>query len=427
MRKFVLLCCLIVMALIVSCESDTPSTGSSDCSISEQNSIVYDILKDSYLWYEHVPDVDPATYSSPSQLLEELKYSFRDKWSHISTKKEYNQYYEEGRYQGMGFSAAFDNSGRLWIEFVFKDSPADKKGIKRSDEILKINDRAVSLFADLNAVWDEIYRYETADIELRTASIPDLHYDWVTINTVLHSEIILEITGKAVGYLVFTGFIEPSVNELDTVFSHFKDENVNELILDLRYNGGGRLSVAKHLAGLISGSDTNDQVFVQILHNNKYSRYNDAMYFTSQSPANALGLERVFIISTENTCSASEIMINSLEPYMEVFVIGDATCGKPVGMYPHEFCDSVLLPIEFKTANALGNTDYFNGLQPDCGSIDDLTHDFGDLEEDSLKTALNYIENGPCTGQTGAARIMKSKKLQQMNQRKGLRREIRAF
>ncbi len=433
MKKFTLLVFPLFIILLIACSSDSSDESSDrtsdECPVSEKNQIVYEIMKDMYLWYDQIPDVNPEAYNSPEELLEDLKYEL-DKWSFIMTQEEFNRYYEEGKYPGMGFSAAFDDEGRLWVEYVEANSPADIAGMKRTDEILQINGINISAFADLYALWDEIYRYDYAQITINASNgsvstLPPLYWNWVTIKTVFYSNVITTDGGTKVGYMVFNGFIEPSINELDSVFSNFKSENIDELILDLRYNGGGSLDVAAYLASLISCPATDNDIFLNLIFNDKYPDYYP-FYFTDST--NALGLSRVFVITTESTCSASEAVIDGLAPSIEVVVIGSATCGKPVGMMSYEICDIVLVPITFWTTNSDGISPYFDGISPDCPAEDDLTKAFGDETENSLATAIYYIDNyGSCSSLGTAERTMQSTDSRQKNQRYGLWREIRAF
>jgi C-terminal processing protease CtpA/Prc len=422
---------VLMMMILISCSGGGGSgedDANAQCSQNWQNGYVYDLLQDTYLWYNQVAEgVDHTNFTSPAALLESVRPAI-DRWSYITSKDNYYNYSEEGKFYGMGCSVEFDLNKNLWVRFVYDGSPADEAGIARSDEILSINGRSSSLFADLEAVWDEIYRYESAEVEFRTQSgwtqTRTLASDWVTINAVLHRDLI-EIDDVKIGYLVFKTFIEPAEAELDAAFAYFKRQGVDELILDLRYNGGGRISIALHLASLIAGENTNDEVFCKTHHNDKYSRYDAADLFSL--PTYALGLDRVFVISTSSTCSASELIINGLSPFMEVVQVGGSTCGKPVGMYAHDFCDSVILPIEFKSANAQDETDYFDGLAPTCAAEDDLTRQFGDQEEEALKTALYYIANGACPDPMDTVRSLQAEGPLPINELTGFRREIGAF
>ncbi|NNF98325.1 MAG: peptidase [Desulfobacteraceae bacterium] len=419
-----------VVVALISCGGGGGGGGGDpapECSVSGKNQFVYEVMKDSYLWYDSVPDVDYTVYSSPDQLLDVLRYPL-DHWSYIESKAAFDQYYEEGRYLGMGFSLKFDASQNLWVAFVFEDSPAAVFGFERTDQIISINDRPVSEFHDMTAVWNELYRYTSADILKRaddhTVQTITIAYDNVNIDTVLHKEIFTVGTTN-VGYLVFESFIEQSSSELDTVFAEFKAANIEELILDLRYNGGGRMSVAQHLAGLIGGSVTEHGVFQEYRHNENYSDYDDTLLFTN--PPNSLGLDVVYVLSTGDTCSASESIINGLNPFIDVILIGDTTCGKPVGMYVKEICDMVLLPIQFRNLNAHGTTDYFDGFSPIHSVDDDLRNAFGDPDEDMLEMALYHIEHGGFPPVITHATPFRKSDVRRKNELHGLRREIGAF
>ncbi len=213
---------------------------------------------------------------------------------------------------------------------------------------------------------------------------------------------VFEVEGRKVGYLFFRNFVRPSVAALDEAFAALREAGVRELVLDLRYNGGGLVDVAVHLASLIGGSPLRDQVFAESRHNDRNVRRNETLRFTN--PAGALALDRLVVIATPDTASASELVINSLRPFMPVVVVGDRTYGKPVGQYGLPFCDKVLAPVAFSMVNADGRGDYFDGLAADCVAGDDLDHDLGAPEEASLAEALRFIATGTCSAPVTATR-----------------------
>jgi carboxyl-terminal processing protease len=140
-----------------------------------------------------------------------------------------------------------------------------------------------------------------------------------------------------------------------------------------------------------------------------------------------LNLDRVIVITSEQTCSASELVINCLKPFIDVVLVGSNTCGKPVGMIGYDLFDKHISPIEFKTVNADGEGDYFDGIPPTCDSEDDLMKQFGDEEESSLAEALNYVRNGSCTSDSLAAKTVKVKRPRKEVPMRGFRKEIGAF
>ncbi len=430
MKKVLVLCNILMMSFLLSCGGGGGGEDMSECSKNRKNEFVYNILHDYYLWYNEVPHEDFKKYSSPEVLLESLKYKYRDKWSYITNADEYDQFYEDGKYIGFGFSFIREDNDDMTIRFVYKDSPADKAGMKRSDKVLTFNG---TTFDDLSKTeYDNIFdddigeahtfRIRSQDNSERTVVIAK---EWVHINTVLHHE-IMNVNDTDIGYLVFKSFIEPSEKELNTVFTEFKNNNVEELILDLRYNGGGRLSVAEHLGSLINSVITANRTFIKIKHNNKYTSYDEDIQFEAEN--NTLDLDRIIVLTTENTCSASETIINGMKPYIDVVVIGDETCGKPVGMYSNRFCDIVLLPIEFETVNVNGQGGYYNGISYNCYSEDDLTKEFGDIEEGQLKTALYFLANDNCPSVSAAIKATEEvKSVSPLPKLSGLKREIGAY
>jgi hypothetical protein len=190
--------------------------------------------------------------------------------------------------------------------------------------------------------------------------------------------------------------VQPSVEALNTAFTQLRDQGATELVLDLRYNGGGLVSVAQHLGGLIGGPPLEGQVFVQFTHNDKQSSRNTAYRF--EAKPQALAVSRLVVIATRGSASASEAIINGLRPFMDVKVVGDATYGKPVGQYGFDFCEKVLYPVAFLVTNARGEADYFAGIPADCAAADDVDHALADPREASLAEALYVVRNGRCSG-----------------------------
>jgi carboxyl-terminal processing protease len=228
---------------------------------------------------------------------------------------------------------------------------------------------------------------------------------------------------RKVGYLVFKGFIQPSFKELDEAVEFFNAEGIDDLILDLRYNGGGQTSVANYLASMIGGEGLAGQPFAKYLYNENQAadeNFTDNLKLVEPN----LGLDRLITIATRATASASEMVINGLTPFMPVFIVGSNTYGKPMGMNAWYSNDNqyAYVPVTFKIANANDEGDYFLGLPADSNVADDLTRAFGDPEEGMLKEALRFIETGTFSG--GFA--TKSLVLQPFEQMTGLRAEIGA-
>jgi hypothetical protein len=205
-----------------------------------------------------------------------------------------------------------------------------------------------------------------------------------------------------VGYIFFRNFVEPSFAALDAAFVSLGAERIDDLILDLRYNGGGLVNVAQHLASYIGGVRTEGQIFGEYFHNDKQAALNRILRF-EKKPAVA-PLDRLIVITTGWSASASELVINGLRPFMPVIIIGDRTYGKPVGQGVFTFCDKALAPVAFVLRNANGEGDFFGGFAPTCAAADDLDFQIGDPNEASLNEALVFAGTDACSPTSAGAR-----------------------
>jgi len=438
-RRWILLGAIVGISLMSSCGGGGGSSNDSysyapwsipyapeSCSIEDQNRFVYRLMKDVYYWYDKVPDdIDVTAFESPEELLDSLRYSELDKWSFITQRESYYNWLEKGKYIGIGIRVTYDQEGNLRIAYVCSDSPADKAGLKRGDIILAINGKTVEEI-EQNNLWNTIFGEDEVGVEVSlrvqkaSGKIEEIQLkkNIVTIQPVYLTK-VFNVGDKKVGYIVFLTFIEPAYDALKSAFQEFKSEGIEELIIDLRYNGGGEGSIARELASLISGVKEN-YVFINFYHNDKHSNYNWNYKFENMEES--LHLSRVIVLTSSSTCSASEMLINGLKPYIDVITIGSTTCGKPVGMYSYEFCDKIINPITFEMKNAQGEGGYFDGIPATCPATDNLTVELGNETEDMLKEAIYYIENGKCSQVTKVALpTMKEVNLS------GFRREIGAF
>lgn len=383
---FALLFAASLMA--VSCGNDN------DDHVAYVNSQIYAMMQEVYLWNNHLPsNVDPDAYETPAAYMEALRYDQYDKWSTVLTEEDFNAYFEEGTMVGYGFTVIADYSGNIWIAFVYRNTSAASNGVKRSWMISKIDGQSVSTnnFGSLigepaiGASADFVFINEMGSEVNLTLTMAEL-----SLTPVLHSEVI-EQGNSTVGYLVFQDFIETAPVEIDEVFNAFSDSGITELIIDLRYNGGGSVSVAEHIAGWILGKNFANQPFLYYEHNEILSDMMDTMY-TVPAKASGFDLSRVFFIGTTNTASASELIITGVEPFIPSILAGSPTHGKPVGMYAIPIKDYVTLPVCFKYSNGEHEGDFYSGIQPTLPAADDFTRNFGDPDEASLKVILDYIE-----------------------------------
>ena len=229
----------------------------------------------------------------------------------------------------------------------------------------------------------------------------------VTIPTVSLTQVV-DVDGRKVGYLFFRNFVRPSAAALNDAFAALKTAGATELVLDLRYNGGGLVDIAVQLASLIGGARVSGQVMINWIHNDKVGPVLNKVTRFLETPEQTLNLQRLVVITTRSSASASELIINSLRPYMPVTVIGDTTYGKPVGQYGFNFCEKVLVPVAFSLKNVNNEGDFFDGIAADCTAPDDITHQLGDPAEASYAEALTFIRTGACSARAeGAARTLR--------------------
>ena len=390
---------LLVVAGLVSCKKEpvTPSKTSGTLDNTQINNQFYGLLKDWYLWYDKIPEVNPADYNEPGSLLDAVRYDSLDKWSYVTTQAEFNQYFNEGIFVGYGFRYGLYNDGSIRVVYLYKDSPLRDYGVKRGWKLLKVNGTTVnrnsdfvSLFGDNQAGVTNEFTFESPEGKQETFTAAKRQ---VKINTVLYADTV-SAGNELAGHIVFEGFIGPSVPELDSAFQFFAGQHISDLILDMRYNGGGSLGVALYLSSLIAGNKVGSQVFAKLENNDKHTDQNEIMKLDSLP--NLLNINRIFILTSRGTASASEMVVNCLKPYMDVKLIGDTTYGKPVGMYTFTMkgSDLAFVPICFRLLNADDQGNYFNGIPVDIPAMDDFALGFGDPKEAGFHAALYYIENG---------------------------------
>jgi hypothetical protein len=248
----------------------------------------------------------------------------------------------------------------------------------------------------------------------------------VTETPVQNVHTLMAPNGSLVGYMLFNDHVGTAESELIAAFSQLKSAGVHDLVLDIRYNGGGYLDIASEVAFMVAGpGPTTGQTFELAQFNSKHPSVNPVtgatltpvdFHATTQGFSTTAGqalptlnLTRVFLLTTANTCSASEAIINGLRGVnVEVIQIGSTTCGKPYGFYPADNCGVTYFSIQFQGINAQSFGNYPDGftpqntlategvLLPGCSVADDYTHQLGDTAEGMLASALSYQSNGAC-------------------------------
>lgn len=414
MKKLIFLT-FIILVLFSSCKKpeDPPVIIDNKLTDAMARDSLYFLMKQWYYWYDLMPDVTKENYSDPYDLMDAMRYKEFDKWSFVA---DYNEFIAEmqGEFVGHGIRIGIDDALKARIAMIYSQSPLYLEGVRRGWIIKSINGYDIAqIIVDGDAVaYNDVLGPGTAGItntfvfvkpdgtEVEISSTKKSF----TINSVLLYDTLNLSNGKSTGLLVFESFIQPSSEELEVAFEYFKSCNINDLILDLRYNSGGYLYVATNLASYIAGNTLagNKSIFAVLKYNDKNQKYNESYPFELTDWP--LSLNRLVVITSRLTASASEAVMNGLKPYMEVVSIGDTTSGKPVGMNGWSVGEKYFFwPVTFKMVNNNNEGDYFDGIVPGKTVADDITHDFNDRNELCLKEAIHYLETGSFTSKRSSS------------------------
>lgn len=399
---------IVASALLVAgCSSDNgsglpPQVGSAACSIDGQKQFVLDKMRDVYFWYELLPaTVDLAAYPTPEALLDYL-ISFQpvDNFSFINLAETDAQFFGEGRYEGFGFSTRFEAADELRFTRVFEMSPANAAGFARGQRILMLNGRTIAEIEASEGV-GSLFSLPSLEFTIRRSDGSEftttVSQDIVTIDPIPQHRVIDRPDGTSVGYFELVTFISTADDQLLRVFGDFQAAGVTDLIIDMRYNGGGLVNTAELLGDFLGGAVADNTVFSRTLFNDQNAASNRVELF--QREVESLILSRLIVIATDRTASASELVTNSLFPHTDVSIVGGTTLGKPVGQLGIPFCDKILRPTSFETVNSNNDGQYFDGLPADCAAADELTVPIGDDADPNMVAALSVLDTGSCPAQ----------------------------
>jgi carboxyl-terminal processing protease len=424
-------------------------------SLNTEKSWIRAYIDESYLWYDEVPNVNAAdplfndyTYAagySLSQYFDALLVTSKDRFSFMYPTSLWQQLAGSGIQPGYGIEWVADSDTPprgIRIAYVQPGSPAAASGLRRGDTLYSADgvsaDVASGTAADStreramypsaaaephSLVFNRAGTAGTISARLTSAN--------VTMTPVPLDSVITTANGTRVGYVLFHDHVATSEAQLIAAVNRLRAANVTELVLDIRYNGGGYLYIASQLAYMMAGpARTANKVFERTVYNAKRSADNnsadaragfessscipDANFrCTNVAPLPTLGLSRVHVITRPGTCSASEAIINGLRGVdVDVRQIGSATCGKPYGFTAKDNCGISYFPIEFQGVNDKGFGDYANGFTPGgsggagvpgCLVADDLSKPLGDITEGMLAATLGYLASGSCPAAPASA------------------------
>ncbi|WP_209327850.1 S41 family peptidase [Pseudoalteromonas sp. PA2MD11] len=393
---------------------------------------------ETYLWYNEIEDNDPDNFSSVAAYFEQLKTfettdsgAFKDNFHFSEPTEDFFQESQSGVVSGYGINWALINNTPprdLRVAYLEDNSPAANAGLQRGDRVILVN--GVSIDTNTESGIDTLnealfgptagdthtFKVKSNDGTEKTFSLVAGN---ITQTPVQNVDTIITNSGTKVGYMQFNSHISIAQPELISAMNKFQEDNINELVIDFRYNSGGLLALSSQLAYMVAGpANTEDFYYYQVIENDKQP-LNDPFPFINVEVDYStfeltndllpdLNLSKVYVLSTASTCSASEAFINGLNGInAEVILIGGKTCGKPYGFTPTHNCATTYYTIQFTGTNYKGFGEYADGLMPTpspqfaadvkgCELDDDFSHQLGDSDEALLSAALYHIENDSC-------------------------------
>lgn len=415
LKKSVPLVLVIGLLTFISCKKENsieeggttpPPTGDSVSLNNRLNDTTLDYAKDIYLWYNQVPATfNPRQYEDPNEVMTAIRqYSVEpgfttavDRWSFAIKQTEWDNI-SSGSAEDFGLNVFFLQDGDLRVKAVEPNSPAGAAGIHRGWQIVKVNNNSNITIANVDLLVDAIYNSSSSSFTFKKqdGSLVDIVLNAAAYQSnPIYLDTVYSTGGKKVGYLVFNSFLGDTsqiYSGFERVFNRFQTAGVNEVIVDLRYNGGGYVSVQQKLANYLVSVAANGNVMMNQEYNDKYTQYNETTEF---GKLGTLNLGRIFFIVSDNTASASELLINNMKPWMDVKIVGpEPSYGKPVGYFPIPVGDWYIFPVSFRSTNKNGEGEYFNGLTPDKLVADGLDKDWGDQNEACLSSVIKYIGTG---------------------------------
>ena len=403
--KYIYIILLIIPLIFTSCKKEEikPVTNTTTEETQARDAF-YDLMQEWYLWYKQIPSVTLTDYKDPVELLEAIRYKPVDRWSFVMDYNTYVSRMVQGVFVGHGISIGMDGSKNVRIVKLYKESELYKKfGVRRGWILKKLNgsDLAEVILSGNSALYSQLWGASEAGVantfvfqtpQGKDSTITSTKSSLI-LNTVMVADTI-HLRSGITGHLVYDQFIEPTEGELKAAIAFFKQNNIKDLIIDMRYNGGGYENLLQDLASYVAGNKNSGTAIMKLIFNDKHADQNRNVPFITTDYS--LDLTRLVVIATRNTASASEEVINGLRAIIPVTVIGDTTEGKPTGMplYTDIKKKYVFGPVAFEAVNSKGEGGFYNGIPPAKYVPDDITHDFSDRKELCLKEAIQFLETG---------------------------------
>ncbi len=418
-----------------------PSTGAAfpdrQGTLAQEQSWVRSWIDETYLWYNEIPTTVVAeNYATPLAFFAALRTPAltasgqpRDRFHFTYPTDVWKALSGSGVEAGYGFQLTLlkPKAPRdVRVAYLEPGTAAVTAGVIRGDKVLAVDSIDVINGSNVDALnaalfptaagQSHSFQLQQPDGTLRTVQLTSAQ---ITKTPVQNVETLETASGR-VGYLQFNDHDAPSEAQLIAAFNKFKADAVQDLVLDMRYNGGGLLDIASELAFMVAGSArTSGAAFERLQFNNKnpfnlteaqtVTSFHSTTQGFSAGTGQALpqlGLSRVTVLTGAGTCSASESVINGLRGVnVQVTQIGATTCGKPYGFIPKDNCGTTYFAIQFKGVNNQGAGDYSDGLAPTCSVADDFSHPLGNVAEGRLAAALSYRSTGACPAASATASL----------------------
>jgi len=416
---------------VISCSEDEPSAPIVNEDNQYVNSWIQENMEYWYLWNFELPsnvdkNLDPSDYFT-ALLSDDDRFSWIQE-DYEELLNSLNGINKEAGYEYVLYKEN-ENSQNVILQLLYvkPNSPAQNAGLKRGDLVSKINGQLLTTgnYRDLlqELKNNHTLNYKPLNYEAQTFG----EETTVSLSAIEYAENpnylnkVISVEGKKIGYYVYNFFASGDAStfdqQMDDIFSQFKNQGITDLILDLRFNSGGSEVSAKNLASLVGSGINSSSVFFRRQYNNQINDIiiNDPKYgqafLTNQFADEASNIgsmlngNRVYVLTSSRTASASELIINSLKPYMQVFLIGDVTYGKNVGSISiFEENDRRntwgLQPIVLRVENSLGFSDYSTGFTPDIENKDNglFVYPLGDSRENLLAAAIAHITGKTSSG-----------------------------
>lgn len=442
------------------CAAPRPGTADHQGSADTEKKFLRAWIDELYLWYREVPQADPNASPTVEDYFDKLKTpaktasgNFKDRFHFTIPTAEWEQQSQGGVEAGYGATmlVLVPTAPRKAVVAYTQPGTEGASKLARGAQILKIDNvdlvnatgqaNVDILNAGLFPAVNTTHTFEVLDVGATTSRVVTLTAKAITETPVQKVHVI---PNTQVGYLLFNDHLALAEAGLFDAITNLKAQSITDLIIDMRYNGGGYLDIASELAFMVAGpSKTFGKTFERETFNDKYPSRDpvtgqplsptpfwttaQGLSKTSGTALPHLDLPRVFVLTTGGTCSASEAVLNGLMGVgVQVIQIGTQTCGKPYGFYPQDNCGTTYFSIEFKGVNEKGFGDYADGFFPGgganypvgCQVLDDFGHELGDPAEAQLAAALHYQATGTCPasaaqaltvgGLRGEGRVLKS-------------------